>query len=303
MNRLIASVSSLLLLGITAMADAQMIVAHRGASYDAPENTLAAFELAWQQGADAIEGDFYLTKDHHIVCVHDPDMKRTAGSNLVVAESALAELRKLDVGSWKGNRFADQRIPTLTEVCTTVPAGKKLFFEVKCGAEMVPVLAEALRESNFGLDQIVIISFQAAVVAEARKQLPEVESYWLTSFKKPNTPTRSPSRVSARTEMAPAGPNSESSSAWEPNVQHVIEVLKQTGATAPSCQAHEAVDQDFVRQLNDARYPFHCWTVNDPRLARRMIDLGVKSITTDRPGWLREQLGANPDSQNTSPNR
>ncbi|MDP7286911.1 MAG: glycerophosphodiester phosphodiesterase family protein, partial [Phycisphaerae bacterium] len=71
------------------------IVAHRGASRDAPENTIAAFELAWKQGADAIEGDFYLTKDRRIVCIHDSSTKRTARANLSVAKSTLAELRKL----------------------------------------------------------------------------------------------------------------------------------------------------------------------------------------------------------------
>lgn len=65
------------------------IVAHRGASADAPENPLAAFRLAWKQGADVIEGDFYLTKDHRIVCIHDGDTQRVAGKHLVVAESTL----------------------------------------------------------------------------------------------------------------------------------------------------------------------------------------------------------------------
>ena len=77
------------------------IVAHRGASLDAPENTLAAFRLAWSQGADAIEGDFRLTKDGRIACLHDDTTQRTAGLDLTVADSTLAELRELDVGSWK----------------------------------------------------------------------------------------------------------------------------------------------------------------------------------------------------------
>jgi glycerophosphoryl diester phosphodiesterase len=291
MFRLIALVSSLLLLmgGIANTADAQMVVAHRGASYDAPENTIAAFELAWEQGADAIEGDFYLTKDQQIVCVHDPDMKRTAGSRLFVAESTLDELRKLDVGSWKAKRFAGQRIPTLAEVCATVPPGKKFFLEIKCGVEIVPTLVVELREINFALDQLVIISFQADVVAEARKQLPEVDSYWLTSFQKAKTATNSRSSIAASGDRL-AGPFVDVAPKWEPDAQQVIETLRQSNASGLSCKAHEAVNHDFVRQLKEAGYDFHCWTVNDPRLARRMIDLGVQSITTDRPGWLREKL-------------
>ncbi|MFM1902441.1 MAG: hypothetical protein RLZZ440_341, partial [Planctomycetota bacterium] len=79
-------------------AQAQLITAHRGASYDAPENTLAAFRLAWEQGADAIEADFRLTSDGQIVCVHDADTERVAGVRHVVAETPLAELRALDAG-------------------------------------------------------------------------------------------------------------------------------------------------------------------------------------------------------------
>ena len=71
------------------VAEAQMITAHRGASYDAPENTLASFKLAWEQGADAIEGDFYLSADKQIVCIHDADTQRTAGMKLVVERTPL----------------------------------------------------------------------------------------------------------------------------------------------------------------------------------------------------------------------
>jgi len=69
-----------------------LIVAHRGSSFDAPENTLPAFRLAWEQGADAIEGDFLLTKDNKIVCIHDKTTKRFSDQNLVVAESTLEQL-------------------------------------------------------------------------------------------------------------------------------------------------------------------------------------------------------------------
>src|SRR6478752_5983209 len=115
------------------------IVGHRGASYDAPENTVASVKLAWEQKADAAEFDVYRTKDGKIVVIHDKDTKRTAGGvNKVVAESTLAELRALDVGKWKGEKYAGERIPTLAEVLATVPAGKKVFIEVKPGPEVVP---------------------------------------------------------------------------------------------------------------------------------------------------------------------
>ncbi len=87
------------------------LVAHRGASHAAPENTLPAFRLAFEEGADFIEGDFWLSRDERIVCLHDDDTRRVAPrqANRRVKESSLAELRELDVGAWKGAKYAGTR--------------------------------------------------------------------------------------------------------------------------------------------------------------------------------------------------
>ncbi len=106
------------------MVLAQQVIAHRGASFNAPENTLAAFRLAWQQGADGIEGDFYLTDDGEIVCLHDSDTGRTGDRKLSVGQSTLEQLRTVDVGISKGEKFRGERIPTLAEVLAVVPAGQ-----------------------------------------------------------------------------------------------------------------------------------------------------------------------------------
>ena len=102
-----------------------LIVAHRGSSFEAPENTLPAFRLAWEQGADAIERDFLLTKDDQIVCIHDASTKRLSDKNLVVSKSTFEELRALDVGAWKHEKFKGTKIPTISEVFATIPKGKK----------------------------------------------------------------------------------------------------------------------------------------------------------------------------------
>ncbi len=128
MRNVILTLVSFLVFTCAATADAQLIVAHRGASYDAPENTLAAFRLAWDQDADAIEGDFYVTKDQQIACIHDKTTKRVAPQQpeLSIANSTLKELQKLDVGSWKHPQYTAERIPTLKEVLATVPEGKQI---------------------------------------------------------------------------------------------------------------------------------------------------------------------------------
>ena len=117
-----------------------MIVAHRGASKQAPENTIPAFKLAWEQGTDAIEGDFQLTKDGAIVCIHDKDTKRVAGVKKIVEDTTLEELRKLDVGAWFGENWRGTVIPLISEVLAAIPDGKKIYIEIKSGPEILPKL-------------------------------------------------------------------------------------------------------------------------------------------------------------------
>lgn len=250
-----------------AAAFGQDIVAHRGASHDAPENTLAAFKLAWEQGADAIEGDFYLTKDNQIVCIHDGDTKRVAGVNLKVAAAPLAELRKLDVGSWKHARFAAERPPTFKEVLATVPAGKRILIEIKSGPAIIPVMKEQLKDCTLKAEQMVIISFHEDVIEAANKHLPHLKTYWLTGYKQDKT-----------------------SKQWRPTHEQVLATLARIKADGLSTNAHSTVTPELVKAVRAAGLEFHCWTVNDPAVARRFIAMGVDSITTDRPQWLREQL-------------
>ena len=157
MRPAILSIGSLLFLCHAAWSK-PLIVAHRGSSFDAPENTLPAFELAWKQGADAIEGDFLLTKDNQIVCIHDGSTKRLADRNLAVRGSTLEELRKLDVGSWKHEKFKGTRIPTIAEVFATIPKGRKIFVEVKCGKEIIPYLVKEIGKSKLKTEQVVLIA-------------------------------------------------------------------------------------------------------------------------------------------------
>ena len=97
-----------------------LLIAHRGASHAAPENTLAAFDLAWKEGADGIEGDFRLTADGRVACIHDEDTKRVAKPNRRVAASTWEELSTIDVGSWKSTDFAGERIPLLGDILERV---------------------------------------------------------------------------------------------------------------------------------------------------------------------------------------
>jgi glycerophosphoryl diester phosphodiesterase len=260
--------ATLLTVGI---CNGQMIVAHRGASFDAPENTLASFQLAWQQNADAIEGDFYLTKDQKIVCLHDKDTARVSpdSPNRKVVESTLAELQSLDVGSWKDPKFASERMPTLSDVLAIVPDGKKIFVEIKSGVEIMDELEKTLLAAALKPEQIVIISFNSEVIRQSRQRMPQFKASWLISYK-----------------QDPA------SGVWAPALTDVLKVLKENGATGLGTHGNaEVVDEAFVRAVRDVGCEFHVWTVNDPTAALHWKGLGADSITTDRPQFIRQALG------------
>jgi glycerophosphoryl diester phosphodiesterase len=253
----------------SALASAQFIVAHRGASHDAPENTLAAFKLAWEQGADGIEGDFHLTSDGRIICCHDKDTERTAGVKHVISQTTFHDLRALDVGAWKDERFRGERMPSLEEVIATVPQGKLIFIELKTGPEIVEPLVAVLKESSLNLEQIVVIAFDETTIAACERLWPELRTHWLTGYK-----------------------DQDESGTLEPTARRVEQSLKQARCDGLGTQANrEHVDAAFLKQLCAAGWcEFHVWTVDDLYVARFYQRQGAWSITTNRPGWLREQL-------------
>ncbi len=170
--------TALLMISLTSRSQSPMFIAHRGASYDAPENTLASVNLAWERKADAVEIDVHLSKDNRIMVIHDKDTKRTSGTKMIVQESLADDLRKLEVGDFKDPSFKGEKIPFLEEVIKTIPAGKTLLIEVKCGVEILPYLVEMIRSSPLQ-SQLAVISFDFDVVAGIKKELPETPAYWL----------------------------------------------------------------------------------------------------------------------------
>lgn len=267
LRHLLTLMLNLLALAMPLSVSGQLIVAHRGASFVAPENTLAAFDLAWKENADAIEGDFRLTGDGHIVCIHDATTKRTSGVDCEIASSTLAELQQLDVGSWKHERYSDQRIPTLDQVLEIVPSGKKIFIELKAGPEIVLPLKKVLANGPLKSEQMVIIAFDEATVREAKKSLPQVKAHWLTGYdsdKKSN------------------------SDAYD----RITKTLGWCRADGLGSQAkRECFNEDLVKRMKRGGFPeFHVWTVDDPDDARFYAELGAYGITTNRPAFIRKHL-------------
>jgi glycerophosphoryl diester phosphodiesterase len=245
------------------------LIAHRGESADAPENTLAAFRLAWERGVKAIELDVHLTKDGTLILCHDADTRRTTGVKKSIVETSLDELRTLDAGSWKDERWAGEKLPTLDEALATIPEAGCCFIEVKVGPEAVPALVEAVRASGKRPEQLVIISFKAPVIAEAKRQLPELKAYYLAEFK----------------------PDKQSGE-LKPTIDELIETAKSINADGLDLSFKGPIDAEFVNQVKAAGLKMYVWTVDDPETAQRMASAGVDGITTNKAAWLREQLRA-----------
>jgi len=262
-----AALSLLFALASAMTARCVEIIAHRGASHDAPENTVAAFQLGWEQGADANELDLHLTKDGQIVVLHDPTTKRTAGVDRKVVEQTLDELRALDAGSWKGAKWGGERIPTLEEALATIPEGKRFFLEIKCGPEILPELQRVLKACGKSPEQLVIIGFDYETMRQAKARLPELQTFWLVSPKKESQGTKPP-------------------------ISELIEQAKAARLDGLNLNHGFALDAAFVAAVKQAGLKLYTWTVNDAAVARKLAALGVEGITTDRPKWLREQLQA-----------
>lgn len=243
------------------------IVAHRGASYDAPENTLASVKLGWQQNADGVEFDVWLSKDGQLVVIHDKDTARTGDVKKNVIDHTAAELRQVDVGRWKDAKFAGERVPLLAEVLATIPSGKRVFIEMKCGTEGVPELSRVVAVAGRPAAETAIISFHDDVIAASKRALPQCQAYWIVGLKQ-----------------------DKETGKWPHSAESLIRRAKEIHADGLDLQAADLIDRSFGDQVKSAGLKLLVWTVNDVGVARKMIAAGVEGITTDRPGWLREQL-------------
>lgn len=262
---------AVLLAAITfpAVGGAVEIIGHRGASYLAPENTVAAVRLAFEVGADAAEIDVYLSSDGRIVVLHDETTERTTNRDWVVARHTLAELRTLDAGSWKHAKYAGQRLPTLAEILAIVPDGKRLFIEIKCGAEILPELRRVLLATDKRPRETVLIDFNFETIVAAKRLMPDRPAYWLHG--------KSPKRDKRTGRLGdPPG--------------KLAERCRRAGLDGLNIAHDSRLDRTLLDFVHDSEMKLYVWTVNSPGDARRLIDLGIDGVTTDRPGWLRKQL-------------
>ena len=152
-----------------------LVVGHRGASDRAPENTLASFEAAIAIGVDAIELDVHLSRDGHLVIIHDQNLARTTNGRGLVHEHSLAELKALDAGSWFGPSFAGERIPTFEETLVRIGPRVPLQVEIKGATDGVTEATIAALRAHGLLDTSMITSFHLGLLPLVRALAPSVQ--------------------------------------------------------------------------------------------------------------------------------
>ena len=230
-----------------------MIIAHRGISFDLPENSLSAFNASWAVGVDGIEGDFHLTRDGSIVCIHDDNTSRVCNKNLVICNSTLQELKELNL-QCEGKDHLNIKIPTLTEVLKTVPSGKKIFIEIKCGVEILSPLIKELSRSKINSNQVVIISFDSQVVKELKEMAPEYKALLLYSYEE----------------------GREVSSL----INEMFDIK------ADGIGTDNELSKEFVEKVIISGLEYHSWTIDNADTANQLISWGTNSITTNEPELL-----------------
>lgn len=240
-----------------------MIIAHRGWSGKAPENTMAAFRLAMELDVDGIELDVHMSRDGHVVICHDERLERTTDGSGLIVEHDLDQLKRLDAGRWFSEEFAGERIPTLRELFEAVTASGwpgLINVELKSGPILYPGLEEAVaslaREYQL-VERILVSSFNHYALVEMKRVAPQIKT--------------APLYMAALYEP------------WRYALDLGCEVLH---PMYPS--AHPMI----IAGAHQAGVTVNAWTVNDPDLARHLADAGVDGIITDHPDRIREALSA-----------
>jgi len=230
-----------------------LVIAHRGASGHAPENTLAAFRKAVGLGAAFIETDLQMTRDARFVAIHDDTVNRTTNGQGAVHSFSLAEIRKLDAGAWFGSEFASERIPTIEEILEFAKKHDVVFYlEIKpqgtWGGEHA--LIAALRESG-EIARTVVISFDANVIEAVRKIEPTLMTGLL----------------------------------YDAQIENPIDRAVEVGARQLAVRG-DLVTPGLIAEARSKDLQVVCWTVNHPAHMRLLMTAGVDGIMSDYPDRL-----------------
>ena len=232
-----------------------MVIAHRGASSYAPENTLAAFDLALQMGVRHIELDIDFTSDGHIVVIHDDTVDRTTNGSGPVTSHTLAALRALDAGSWFGTTFTGERIPTFNEVLARYKGRAHLHTEIKGHSPSLSQRTADVIRTHGMEGQITITSFQKVRLEEMRAYAPELPTGWLVV-----------------------------------EVSEAIIVQARAMGVTQLCPRANTVTPALVRRLHAEGFVARAWGVTTEALMQQVVQAGADGMTVNFPDKLMAYL-------------
>ena len=240
-----------------------LIIAHRGESCDAPENTLASINLAWKRDVDAVEIDVQLTKDEKIVLIHDKTTLRTSGKYKRIASNNYKELFKIDVGKFKDTKWKDERIPLLDKVIDTIPKNKILFVEIKSDERIIKHLQYLIEQKNINPAQIRFIGFNIVTMKLLKETFPEIGAFWIVEGK----------------DYKLNG-----------SLKETVRKCKSAKLDGLDVQVRKYLNKDVIHSVKNSGLRIYTWTVDHPERAKQLHLEGIDGITTNRAGWLKDKL-------------
>jgi len=232
-----------------------LICGHRGASGYAPENTLAAFRLAMELGADMCELDVQQTRDDHFAVIHDTTLGRTTDGSGPVWKKTLAELQSFDAGGWFGRSFAGESIPSLEEVIHLARGKMRLHIELKVHGherKIEELLVATLRRENFA-KECIVSSFDHRRIDHLKSLAPEIAAGYIFST-------------------------------------HQFKDQLFSGAANVLSAHFSLITDDFVKRARSGGKEVHTWTANETKDMRRLLGAGVDAIITNFPDRLAKLL-------------
>jgi glycerophosphoryl diester phosphodiesterase len=241
------------------------IIAHRGDSHEFPENSLAAFRSAVEKAADLVELDSRRTKDGVLVVLHDDTLDRTTNAEQVfgatdikVAGLKWEDVRKFEVGAWKGSRFKGEKFPTLEESLLTIQKGSVTLLERKAGTALEH--AKLLEKLGYTKD-LIVQSFDWDFLAAFKTWNPEVR-------------------------LGALGGNDVTPG--------VLDDLKRTGIPL-AVWHHEKITEETLPLFRERGFELWVYTVDEPKDWERLLNLGIDGMITNKPGELKKWLKARGD--------
>ena len=237
-----------------------MVIAHRGASSYAPENTFAAFDLAIRMGVSHIELDVHFTSDGHVVVIHDDTVDRTTNGHGPVASHTLTGLQALDAGSWFGKGFAGERIPVFAAVLERYKGRVHIHVEIKGHSpHLVERTVDLVREHAMER-AVTITSFQRSSLEETRAYAPELPTGWLVG-----------------------------------QVTDAIVADSRAMGLTQICPRATALTSELVQRLHAEGFVVRAWGVANEELMRQAVAAGVDGMTVNFPDKLLEAVTPSSD--------